>query len=283
MRAALRIIAGIVSPGTDEVALPWHMLDYAHTAAVRSRVAESFAPATANRMLAALRRVLRTAFRLGLMSAEQMTRACDVEPIRGERVPKGRAVSQGELRALFGVCDPGTSTGARNAALLGLLFGAGLRRAEVVALDLENYDLTAGQVLVLGKGNKERLVPLPGGSREALGAWLALRGSEPGPLLYPVTKGGMVVPRRMTDGAVAQVAERLARRAKVTAFSPHDLRRSFVGDLLDAGADIATVQALVGHANPATTSRYDRRGDRAKQRAAELLHVPFARAGQEGV
>ena len=276
MRAALRVIAGIVSPEADELSLPWPALDFAHTTAIRSRIAARFAPSTANRMLAALRGVLRAAFRLGLMTAEQMTRACAIEPVRGARVPRGRALSQGELRVLFESCDPGKPAGAaRNAGLLGLLYGCGLRRAELVGLDLADYDATSGKLRVRGKGNKERDVFAPAGTRHALAAWLAVRGNDPGPLLLPVTKAGLMVFRRMTGGAVAQLVERLAARAKVAAFSPHDLRRSFVGDLLDAGADIATVQAQAGHASPATTSRYDRRGDRAKQRAAELLHVPF--------
>lgn len=281
MRAALRVIAGVVSSGADELTLPWPALDFAHTTAIRSRIAARFAPSTANRMLAALRGVLRAAFRLGLMTAEQMTRACAIEPVRGGRVLRGRALSQGELRVLFENCTGGPAGAARNAALLGLLYGCGLRRAEVVGLDLPDCDAATGALRVLGKGNKQRVVFAPVGTRHAVAAWLAVRGTEPGPLLLPVTKGGAVALRRMTPGAIAQVIDRLATRAKVAAFSPHDLRRTFVGDLLDAGADIATVQAQAGHSSPTTTARYDRRGDRAKQRAAELLHVPFVHNGPD--
>ncbi len=274
---ALRIIAMLVSAEATEMTLPWWALDYAHTSAIRARLAETFAPATANRMLAALRGTLKSAFKLGLIDSDRMTRASSVEAVRGSTVMKGRALSKGELVALFEACDPQTPGGARNAALLGLLYGGGLRRAEVVALDLADFDTATGKLVVRGKGNKERTAWVTNGSRDALDAWLLYRGDEPGPLFMPVPKGGAIVRHRMTDGAVAELVRRLARKSRIAAFSPHDMRRTFIGDMLDAGADIATVQALAGHASPTTTSRYDRRGDRARKKAAELLHVPFIR------
>jgi site-specific recombinase XerD len=278
MRAALETIAHLLSGGQATAAsLAWGALRYQHTAAVRSAVAERYAPATANKLLAALRGVLHEAWRLGDLEAEAYQRAADLPTVRGQRLPRGRALAMGELRALFQVCQVDrTPAGARDAALLAVLYGSGLRRAEVVALDLRDYEAETNALRIRsGKGRKDRLSYVTEGSARALAAWLAVRGLDPGPLLCPVTKGRRLVRRRLTDQAVLWVLRKRAAAATVTPFSPHDLRRTFISLLLDAGADLATVQRLAGHANVQTTARYDRRGEAATRRAVALLHVPY--------
>lgn len=278
MQGALEAIAGLLGDGQhDAASLPWHLLRHEHTAAVRAILSERHAPATARRMLAALKGTLRAAWRLDLMDAETYRRAIDVEPARGSRLPRGRALDAGELTALFRVCatDP-TPAGARDAALLAVLYGAGLRRSEAVALDFGDVDVKSSAVTVRrGKGSKDRVTYLPAGGIAAVRAWLEVRGKVEGPLFVGVNKGGRVAWRRLTDAAVRVVVLKRARQAGVAAFSPHDLRRTFVSHLLDAGADVSAVQGLAGHASVSTTAQYDRRGERAKQKASGLLHVPF--------
>ena len=137
MRQALDSIASLLTDGrADAETLHWRALRYQHTAAVRAVIAERYAPATANKMLAALRGVLCQAWRLGDMTAEDYRRAADLAPVRGNRLPRGRALTMGELRVLFAAAaeEPHPSTQARDSALLAVLYGGGLRRAEVVAL-----------------------------------------------------------------------------------------------------------------------------------------------------
>ena len=282
MRQALDVIAGILTAqACDLRSLPWGALRFQHTQAVRAALLEKYSAATANKMLSALRQTLRTAWSLGYMNAEEYQRAIDLKPVVGEgpEAAAGRALSYGEWMGLLSVCvSDRTSAGARDAALIALLKVTGLRRAEIAGLELASYDAITQTLTVHGKRNKVRTIPLEDrGALDALADWLYFRGIEPGPLFLRIRKGGHILPTGLTDQGIYHILRKRGEEAGAAAFTPHDLRRTFAGDLLDAGADLSTVQKLMGHAQANTTARYDRRGERAKRSAVQKLHVPYKR------
>ena len=276
-RNALDTIASLLTGvKTDALKCNWGNVRYQHAAAIRTRLAENYSPATANKMLSALRRVVKEAWKLGYMSAEDYQKVASVENVAGITLPSGRELSSGEIAALLSSCqsDP-TPAGVRDAALIAVLYSCGLRREEITKLDLSDYDPEARRLLVRGKQNKQRYTYLTDGAFEMLSDWLMIRGSDSGPLLWPINKGGKMVNRRLTTQAIYNVLVKRRKESQVKEFSPHDLRRTFVSHLLDAGADIATVSRMAGHASVQTTVRYDRRPEEEKRKAAQLLHVPY--------
>jgi len=283
MHQALDVMAGMLTGNADALACNWAGLRFQHTAAIRSKLGESYAPATVNKMLCALRGVLKAAWQLGFMTAEDYHKARSVKNVEGQTLPAGRELSTGELTALLHVCeiDP-TPAGARDAAFIAVMYAAGVRREELVNLDIQDYDADcknspteAGRLVIRGKRNKERTAYMLNGASRAVNDWLSVRGDFDGPLFVPVRKNGAILDRRMTTQAVYNVLKKRAGEANVSEFSPHDLRRTFVSDLLEAGADIAVVSRMAGHASVNTTARYDRRPEEAKRKAAQLLHVPY--------
>ncbi len=163
----------------------------------------------------------------------------------------------GEIIRLLESPHPRTSAGLRDRAILELLYGAGLRISELVGLDVDDIDLEEGSVRVLGKGGKEREVPVGKMAREAVGAYLsrsrpefASRASRAA--LFLNTRGG-----RLTRQSCARLlsthvtAAGIGRRVTL-----HTLRHSFATHLLEGGADVRVVQELLGHASVATTQIY---------------------------
>ncbi len=245
----------------DAASCPWQELEPLHVAALRVCLKERYSPSSINVHLSALACIVRACWRQNLITSEQKDRLLDFRREPGSRELAGRALKNNELSALFGCCG-----GARNAAILSLLYACGLRRSEVAGLDLS--DLDGDEIRVIGKRNKERRVFLNSKAKAHLDAWLRVRGTGAGPL-FKNPRGS-----RLSDKAVYRVCKSLAKRARVSAFTPHDLRRTMVSNLLDGGADLVTVQSIAGHASPAMTARYDRRRDDVKRRASALLYVP---------
>jgi integrase len=150
MRVALDTMAALLTGGRcDADMLDWSRLRYQHTAALHAALAARYQPATANKHVAALRGFLREAWQLGQMTAEAYHRAVNLRTVKATTLPRGRALGTGELRALFRACrEDRRASGVRDAALLAVLYGTGLRRSEALALDLADYDRETGALTV---------------------------------------------------------------------------------------------------------------------------------------
>jgi site-specific recombinase XerD len=278
----------------DALALNWGAIEYQHTQAIRTHLMSRYSPTSVNVMLSALRGCLKETWRLGFMTAEQYQRAIDIKNVKGETLPAGRDIKSGEFMALAQVCyEDDSPAGIRDSAMIGLLYTTGIRRSELVNLQVSDLEPETGKIEIhSGKGRKDRTVYVSNGALEAVNDWLGLRGMERGAVFLPIAKGGRIVRNDtkkdslfetsgiiagMTSQAVYNMLKKRAKQANVSDFSPHDFRRTFVGDMLDRGVDIVTVQKIAGHSDPATTSRYDRRPEAVKQAAAGKLHYPYKR------
>jgi integrase/recombinase XerD len=162
-----------------------------------------------------------------------------------------------EVRRLLDAPDPSTPAGLRDRAILELLYGSGLRISELTGLDVDDLELEAGSVRVLGTGGKEREVPLGSFAREAVGAYLtrgrpALASSATRGALFLNARGG-----RLSRQSCARLLGRYVRLAGIDRrVTLHTLRHSFATHLLEGGADVRVVQELLGHASVATTQIY---------------------------
>jgi site-specific recombinase XerD len=284
MRGCLDRLARLaVGTGLDDLTVtgygfPWQHLRYAHTARLLAVLqSQDWSPAYINKHLVALRQVLREAWRLGLMTAEDQSRASDLPAVAGSRLAAGRMLTPQETAALLDACTgDGSSKGGRDAALLAVAYSAGVRRAEIVGLNVDDWHPADRSLRVIGKGNRERRVYLAPWAARYLQGWLRLRGRRAtGPLFVRVYKSGKIGTDRLSGQTVADILDERAAQAGTPAASPHDLRRTFISTLLaDPQTDLVTVQALAGHASAATTARYDRRADVVRQAAASRLPDP---------
>ena len=213
---------------TDATAFDWSQIDLQQVQKLRSAMVDRNAAAgTVNHMLSGVRSTVRIAWELGLV--DDKTRIA-VEDERNEKPQQrrrgGRYVKRGEVRRLFAA--PGTdAVGARDVAMLALLYGAGLRRSEAAALLLADYDQMSGAITVR---HDERQVYVTDGGKEAIDAWIAIRGDWSGALLCPV-RGGRIQTKAMTDQAVMLRVCTIAKHAGVDPVTPNDLRRTYLTEL----------------------------------------------------
>lgn len=220
----------------------------------------ALAATSAARTLVAVRGFHRFLLREGVATSDP---ARDVKPpAPPRRLPK--AISVEDITALLQAAGADeTPTALRNRALLELLYGCGARISEAVGLDVDELDLSTCTVKLLGKGSRERVVPVGSYARTAIESYLvrarptlAAAAARPSPALFLNTRGGRLS-RQSAWTVLGAAAERAGLHTDVRRqISPHTLRHSFATHLLDGGADVRVVQELLGHASVTTTQVY---------------------------
>lgn len=275
IRSLLNVCANRLQPSYTADTYPWQYLSYASVSKLRAELLDSgYSVASVNMALAALRGLAKVAFNLGNISADELSRIQAVRRVRGSAVRKGRSLSRVEIRGLLKAARKHTSVSrrARDRALVMVASGAGLRAAELVSLAYEHFDQKSGVLNVMqGKGRKQRSIHLARPIQLALIAWLAKRGHEAGPFFTKISRAGSPSGLQLTKSGLTDILQRLATTAQVPRFTPHDLRRTFITHLLEAGVDINTVRQLAGHSNIATTAAYDFRSEKAKISASKAF------------
>ncbi len=226
---------------------------------------------TTNCYLAALKGVAKTAWLAEAMTHENYLRINAIKGRKYYRLPSGRSITPEESRALLESCDTTDIHGCRDRLMIALMLGCGLRRAEVTEIRWEDFSPENQSFTLIGKGNKERRVFLPDAVLPLLNTWInTYRGTEPGRLFGRLYKNGRLdLTHPIDPSTVGRITAKRMQDACQISASAHDLRRTFATRLLNKNVDIVTVKNMMGHANIATTSMYDRRDEKPMQDAAK--------------
>jgi integrase/recombinase XerD len=217
------------------------------------------ATSSINQELSSVRRMLERAARAGLIEPEAAREAAGVSNTRslGQRV--GKWLTAEQAKTLLLSPDEETLKGKRDRAILAVLIGCGLRREELISLEVEHVQMRDGRWAIpdlSGKGNRVRLVPVPGWVKERLDVWTTAGGIREKKIFRAVRKNGSVRGDSLSATAVWKIVLEHARAAGIEKLTPHDLRRTCAKLCKRAGGDVQQIQFLLGHSSIQTTERY---------------------------
>ncbi|MBB3048925.1 site-specific recombinase XerD [Litorivivens lipolytica] len=277
MASALKNIA-IILGCTSIEDCPWEKIERQHVFLVKAAMSKAGkTPNGINMYLSAIRGVAREAHYAKRIDKDHYDAIASVKSETGSRLAVGRSLPLTEVNALLKSCwDEGTAAGARDALMMLLLYACGLRRSELVSVEKRDLNLAEGWVRIIGKGNKQRAVPIEipiviDAARHYIEEW---RGNHEGPLFTRILKNGTIKDTALSDQAVYYILDKRRGLAGLGELSPHDMRRTFITTLLDANINLKTVADLAGHKSVNTTARYDRGGEKRMREAVGRLPSP---------
>jgi integrase len=237
-------------------------LAFNRTVVTRYRIAleqHLYAPSTINLRLAAIRRLAYEASDCGLLSPDLAAGIWRVKGVRRLGVRVANWLTAEEARKFLDAENGDTLRSRRNRALLSLLIGCGLRRAEVTTLRLEDLQLREGYWVIAdlrGKGGHIRTIPVPEWVKEAIDSWTVGAGINASPLLRSINKAGRIWGHGFTPKVIWAIVKANAKSCGLPSVAPHDLRRTCARLCHQAGRELDQIQFLLGHVSIQTTERY---------------------------
>lgn len=248
---------------------PWQELRRHHVQGIISKLTEQeLSPSTVNTYLSAIKGVALEAWTSGALSADDYAMIKSVKSLRGKRVRRGKALTQSDVKQFLNI-DINLPIGLRNFAIFSLMVACGLRRAEVVSLNVADLDVENGRIIVRGKGNKERVLYVSSGVVASIQNWIQRAGLQlEDPLFTRVLRHNVMTNKRLSPQAIYYFMKEQQERLGLPDISPHDLRRTFATMLLQKGEDLITVMEAMGHNSVETTQTYDMRGEEKLKQAA---------------
>ncbi|WP_443694206.1 site-specific integrase [Pseudomonas sp.] len=260
--------------------IDWHLLQPEHVIALVAALREDgYAPNTSSLYVNAVRGVMNEAWRMSLISQEHLLKMRTVKAAPGTRLSQGRNLRRTLIREMIDVCaaDP-RPQGLRDAAVIGILYGSGMRKSESVNLDLAQINFDERSLRVIGKGNKELIKYAPGWAFAKLQAWLEFRreqlkeGEHDDSFLFNrIRRGSHITRERITKHAIYYIARQRGQQVGVK-IMPHDFRRSFITRVIEEH-DLSIAQKLAHHTNIQTTANYDVRDDNERRRAVDRFDL----------
>ena len=274
MATCLNNISKVLGAESYDV-FDWSKIRRSHWLLVHKSLAErNCSGATVNLYLTAFKSAAKEAWSLDILPQSAYLKIRALKSIPYERLPKGRSLNINECRKLLDSCIDGSVQGFRDRAIFALMLGCGLRRAEVVKLNMADWNSRELSFSFIGKGNKERKVYLPSDLESIFLEWLFKRGLQPGPLFPRMNPGGKddkMIFKNMLPTSIYKILKKRTESTSLEGLKPHDLRRTFATRMLEAGCDVFILQRAMGHASVNTTARYDYRSEKHREEVCKAL------------
>ncbi|MCL1096165.1 tyrosine-type recombinase/integrase [Shewanella kaireitica] len=274
LRCQLNTVRKLLKWKGEVESQPFHTLNYAQIEYVkRHKLDDGKSPRTINLVLFALKAIVKTGFLMGVVDDMQWRQVQAVKRLPINPSSRGKALSSDCVSQLITTCYLDKRyIGKRDCCILALFLSTGLRRFELANLtvsdiNLDKYTLTVKS----GKGKKPRNQPIPMWALTYIENWLRVRTHQQGDLFNPIWNNVIKHGRGLSSAALYQIVKARTLANTGINISPHDLRRTFITELLNQKVDLSTASKLAGHANVTTTQIYDKRDESVMREAIDQL------------